>query len=70
MNRLTTRRDNVVEDYHGISVADPYRWLEDARSEETRAWAQAQNALTRQYLDAMKQKLVYLANAWYILSAT
>ena len=53
MNRLTTRRDNVVEDYHGTSVTDPYRWLENARSEETRAWAQAQNALTRQYLDAI-----------------
>ncbi len=56
MNRPTTRRDNVVEDYHGTSVADPYRWLEDARSEETRAWARAQNALTRQYLDAISER--------------
>lgn len=53
MNKPTTRRGNVVEDYHGSSVADPYRWLEDARSEETRTWAQAQNALTRQFLDAI-----------------
>ncbi|HZO72044.1 MAG TPA: prolyl oligopeptidase family serine peptidase [Ktedonobacteraceae bacterium] len=53
MNRLTTRRDNVVEDYHGTSIADPYRWLEDARSEETRAWAQAQSSQTRQYLDTI-----------------
>jgi len=53
LNRPTTRRGNVVEDYHGTSIADPYRWLEDAHSAETRAWAQAQNALTRQYLDAI-----------------
>jgi prolyl oligopeptidase len=46
------RRLDLVEDLHGHQVADPYRWLEDAGSDETRAWSQAQDALCRNALDA------------------
>ena len=49
-----TRRDTtVVDDYHGTCVADPYRWLEDDNSAETAAWVEAENAVTRDYLDRL-----------------
>src|SRR5262245_12922654 len=37
----------VVETLHGVTVADPYRWLEDARTPEVQRWMQAQDDLTR-----------------------
>jgi prolyl oligopeptidase len=40
-----TRTVNVVDDYHGTKVADPYRWLEDLESKEVREWAAAQTKL-------------------------
>jgi prolyl oligopeptidase len=46
-------RASVVEDYHGVAVADPYRPLEDLDSPATRAWVQAEAALSRGYLDAL-----------------
>ncbi|MFQ5590637.1 MAG: prolyl oligopeptidase family protein [Phycisphaerae bacterium] len=39
-----------VDDYHGVKVADPYRWLEELDSPETRAWIEAENRLTFAYL--------------------
>ncbi|HEC44492.1 MAG TPA: S9 family peptidase [Bacteroides sp.] len=46
-----TRKDNTVDDYHGTKVEDPYRWLEDDRSDETEAWVKVQNEVTFAYLD-------------------
>src|SRR5437016_5034974 len=45
-----TRRDNVTETLHGVEITDPYRWLEDQDSPETRAWIDAQNAYTKSTL--------------------
>ncbi|NDQ58424.1 MAG: S9 family peptidase [Acidipila sp.] len=48
-----TRRDNVKDVVHGVEIVDAYRWLEDQKSPETRAWIDAQNA----YTDAILSKL-------------
>ena len=45
-----------VDDYHGTKVADPYRPLEDPDAPTTRAWIEAENTLTRAYLDAIPER--------------
>jgi len=63
-----TARGSQVDDYHGTSVADPYRWLEDTRSPATRAWIESQNHLTFGYLstiperDAIRRRLTEVWN--------
>ncbi len=51
-----TRTETVVDVIHGVSIPDPYRWLEDGDSEETQEWTAAQNAATRAYLDAVPSR--------------
>jgi prolyl oligopeptidase len=57
----------VVDIYHGQPVPDPYRWLEDLDSEQTRAWVEAQNRLTFDYLQripARQRLLERLRQLW------
>ncbi|MGO9862178.1 MAG: prolyl oligopeptidase family serine peptidase [Terriglobales bacterium] len=48
-----TRQGNVQETLHGVTVPDPYRWLEDQESAETRAWINQQNDYTHKLLDGL-----------------
>jgi prolyl oligopeptidase len=56
------------DNYHGTTIADPYRWLEDANSDETKAWVDAENKVTQVYLaqiparEAIKSRLTKLWN--------
>ena len=43
-------RGDAVDDFHGVKVADPYRWLENAGSKETQAWVRAEHALTASFV--------------------
>jgi prolyl oligopeptidase len=67
-NYPPARKSDQVDDYHGVKVADPYRWLEDLDSEETRNWVEAENKLSFGYLaaiperNALKERLTKLWN--------
>lgn len=61
-----TKKGDVADDYHGVKVPDPYRWLEDADAPETAAWVKAQNEVTFGWLErvparaALKTRLTEL----------
>jgi len=63
-----TKKVDVVDDYFGTKVPDPYRWLEDETSAETKAWIDDQNRVTFAYLDKipyrekLKARLTQLFN--------
>jgi len=62
------RKVDQTDNYHGTVVADPYRWLEDANSADTKAWVDAENKVTQAYLaqipqrEAIRQRLTQLWN--------
>src|SRR5260370_39780556 len=50
MKYPVAKKENVVDDYNGVKVEDPYRWLEDDNSEDTKAWVKEENKATVDYL--------------------
>jgi prolyl oligopeptidase len=63
-----SKKIDQTDNYHGTTIADPYRWLEDANSADTKAWVDAENKVTQAYLgqiparDAIRQRLTRLWN--------
>jgi len=51
-----SQKDGVVDQLHGVSIADPYRWLEDQQSPETRAWIDAEDQCTAAVLSAVPDR--------------
>ncbi|MGY1814883.1 prolyl oligopeptidase family serine peptidase [Blastococcus sp. SYSU D00820] len=62
-------RLDLVEDLHGHPVADPYRWLEDAEDPRTRAWTEAQDALTAEALAALPMREAFAARLGELVHA-
>jgi prolyl oligopeptidase len=62
------RRGDDVDELHGVKVADPYRWLEDATAPEVQAWMAKQDAATRARLAAVPTRAALkgrLEELWY-----
>lgn len=56
LNYPVAKKVDQTDDYHGTKVADPYRWLEDANSAETKAWVEAENKVTQSWLSQIPQR--------------
>lgn len=58
MNYVATKKIDQVDEYHGVKVPDPYRWLEDdvRQSKEVAEWVEAQNKLTFSFLESIPQR--------------
>jgi len=50
------RKSDHMDDYNGVKVADPYRWLENSDSAETRVWINEENVLTQSYISAIPER--------------
>ena len=67
-----TRRENIVDEVHGVKIEDPYRWLEDASSKEVTDWVEKQNELTISLLeeyggeDIVKKRMLDLFQYDYV----
>jgi prolyl oligopeptidase len=62
-----TPKKPVSTEYHGITVEDPYQWLEEDNNSQVKAWSDAQNQRTRQYLDKLPDRvaIVKQLTEWY-----
>ncbi len=68
LNYPNTKKGNTEDDYFGMKVKDPYRWLEDDNAEDTKAWVKEENKVTDDYLakipfrSKIKERLTELWN--------
>ena len=56
INYPKPKKVEQIDEYHGVKVADPFRWLEDPDAPESRAWIEAQNKITFDYLSKIPQR--------------
>jgi prolyl oligopeptidase len=64
---MSERIDDIIENYHGTKVKDPYRWLEDPALEETQAWGEEQNEKSKNYFQSIPERekiKVRLSELW------
>lgn len=64
-----TRKQPVIDNYHGTTVTDDYRWLEDAAKDEVRRWSDAQNTAARAVLDHLPHVAAIRARVTEIMTA-
>jgi len=64
-----TRRENTSDTYHGVTVNDPYQWLEDWSLKEVKAWSASQNEVARNFLDALPNRAEIAARVESVVSA-
>ncbi|HSC17583.1 MAG TPA: hypothetical protein VLC74_01605, partial [Rhizomicrobium sp.] len=65
-----TPTDNTVDVIQGVSITDPYRWLENWSDPKVQAWSDAQNARTRAYLDVLPDREPIQAELSRLIKAT
>ncbi len=65
-----TPQQGVIDTYHGVQVADPYRWLENPKDTDVQKWVAAEDARTRQYLDALPQRTSIYDRLYKQIAAT
>ena len=53
---IFTKSENIIENYHGTNVQDPYRWLENPEAEEVKSWVDEQNEATQDFLSTFDQR--------------
>jgi len=64
-----TRRESTTDTYHGVTVKDPYQWLEDWSSEEVKTWSSLENAVARSFLDSLPNRAEIASRVESVVSA-